>query len=1388
MSRSSRRVLAASLAAVVATGWLVAPAAAAVTITVTTAADAALTSGCDDGRGGTSLREALCLAAQDGDGTVVVPAGTTVTLDATVGPLVVDPGGAATVLLTSDALPGFTIDGNGRRILDLDPSLAGGVDVTIERVELRGGVPDAADAAVVGGGGAILAGSADPARPDSLTLRDCVVHDNANGVPGAPTTDVGAFGGAVQMTGGSLTVERCTFRDNTAHRAHGGAIAMNGVGGAEALTITDAVFEGNAVAGQATDGPLGGGAVYVSGVATVAVAGTTFTANDARSGSVSGVRGAALWSTGPATLNGLDVVGNTLATADDLDPLTGGALWLGGGSVTASRLVGTAETVDGAARAAAVVGPAAAPGNWWGSVGGPGAGSSAVGTTTTTPYATLSSTVDPAVPLQGDRVTVDVALVLSSGGAVAPALLDVMAGRAVTWAYDPASSAISPTADATLSASGTAATELTVGAATVVTVRTTLDGATLATDVRRATLPSVTGPADVTAAEGATATFTGSATGYPTPTLQWQTAPAGSSTWTAVPGATSSSLALTANRADQGRQYRLLATNAAGTGISGAGVLTVTWGPEITTQPQDATVVEGGDATFTVAAQGSPAPTVQWQHRPAGSPTWADVVGATGTTYTRTAVPASEDGSAVRAVVTGATGPVASAEATLTVQTVPAVSGPGDVTAAEGTTATFVATVTGSPTPALQWQTAAAGSSTWTDVPGATAATLAVDAVTRGLDGQQYRVVATNAAGSVTGTPGTLTVTWGPVVTTPPGDVLVLAGEDATFSVAVAGSPAPTVQWQELATGVGAVWTDVPGATATTYVRTAVPVTDDGVRVRAVVSGAGAPVTSASALLTVHAAPTVSDPAAVTAVDGDTATFTVTTSGNPAPAVTWETAPAGSATWTTVPGATSTTLAVTATRTLDGQQYRAVVTNVAGSATSAAATLTVQWGAAVTDGPDSLTVAVGQDATFTVAVDAQPAATITWEVLDAGTWTTIAGASGATLTLAAVGLADDGTTVRARATNGVGPDAVSAAAVLTVVESPVFTTQPADATADDGTTATFTAAASGTPSPTVRWQTQPAAGATWVDVPGATGWTLTVTATPALEGAQYRAVASNPVGDAASAAATLTVLTAPTVTDPADVAVEPGAAATFTVAVAGSPAPVVTWETSADGGATWGPVAGAVGPQLVLTPSLADDGLLVRAVATSTLVGGPATAVSAAATLTVAEAPVVVGGPSGVVVAPDGTVTVRAGEPVTLAYTVAGTDPVGAWRVSVDGGLTWGAALGNATASQSTGPAGTTFTLAWTPTAQQDGTMLRFEASTATGQVRGAELTFRVAADPAAPGAPSAPAAPAAGANPASAPLPRTGTEALGLAGVALLLVLAGASLVAVRRRRPGTR
>ena len=89
-------------------------------------------------------------------------------------------------------------------------------------------------------------------------------------------------------------------------------------------------------------------------------------------------------------------------------------------------------------------------------------------------------------------------------------------------------------------------------------------------------------------------------------------------------------------------------------------------------------------------------------------------------------------------------------------------------------------------------------------------------------------------------------------------------------------------------------------------------------------------------------------------------------------------------------------------------------------------------------------------------------------------------------------------------------------------------------------------------------------------------------------------------------------------TDPADVTVDEGADALFSVEVAGSPAPVVIWQTSADGGASWSLEQTQTGPTYVIgavTPE--QDGLHVRAIALNE--GGPV--VSEAAVLTVVPDP-----------------------------------------------------------------------------------------------------------------------------------------------------------------------
>ena len=49
--------------------------------------------------------------------------------------------------------------------------------------------------------------------------------------------------------------------------------------------------------------------------------------------------------------------------------------------------------------------------------------------------------------------------------------------------------------------------------------------------------------------------------------------------------------------------------------------------PAITTPPVSAAVVAGGNATFTVAANGAPTPTYQWEVSTDGGNTWNNVSG-----------------------------------------------------------------------------------------------------------------------------------------------------------------------------------------------------------------------------------------------------------------------------------------------------------------------------------------------------------------------------------------------------------------------------------------------------------------------------------------------------------------------------------------------------------------------------------------------------------------------------------------------------------------------------------------------------------------------------------------------------------------------------------------
>lgn len=88
--------------------------------------------------------------------------------------------------------------------------------------------------------------------------------------------------------------------------------------------------------------------------------------------------------------------------------------------------------------------------------------------------------------------------------------------------------------------------------------------------------------------------------------------------------------------------------------------------PVVTAQPSDVSVEAGQDATFTAAAAGEPAPSVQWESSVDGA-TWAPVAGATEATLTLSGVGVGQDGTQLRAVFTNSAGTVTTDTATLTV-------------------------------------------------------------------------------------------------------------------------------------------------------------------------------------------------------------------------------------------------------------------------------------------------------------------------------------------------------------------------------------------------------------------------------------------------------------------------------------------------------------------------------------------------------------------------------------------------------------------------------------------------------------------------------------------------------------------------------------------------
>src|SRR5207248_2745717 len=285
-----------------------------------------------------------------------------------------------------------------------------------------------------------------------------------------------------------------------------------------------------------------------------------------------------------------------------------------------------------------------------------------------------------------------------------------------------------------------------------------------------------TQPASQTVSAGQTATFTVAATGTAPLSYQWQ------KNGTTIGAATAASYTTPATTAaDNGDQFTVVVSNAAGSVTSRAAALTVNAvlvAPTITTQPASQTVSAGQTATFTVTATGTAPLSYQWQKNGTA------IGAATTASYTTPATTASDSGAQFTVVVSNAAGSVTSNAAALTVNAAPVAptitTQPASQTVSTGQIGRATCRARGTAPVTYQWQR------NGTAIGGATAASYTTPATTAADNGNQFTVVVSNAAGSVTSGAAVLTVNAvlvAPTITTQPASQTVSTGQTTTFTV-----------------------------------------------------------------------------------------------------------------------------------------------------------------------------------------------------------------------------------------------------------------------------------------------------------------------------------------------------------------------------------------------------------------------------------------------------------------------------------------------------------------------------------------------------------------------------------------------------------------------------
>jgi hypothetical protein len=452
--------------------------------------------------------------------------------------------------------------------------------------------------------------------------------------------------------------------------------------------------------------------------------------------------------------------------------------------------------------------------------------------------------------------------------------------------------------------------------------------------------------------------------------------------------------------------------------------------------------------------------------------------------------------------------------------------------------------------------------------------------------GNTYPVTLTAANGVAPNATQNLTiqVNQPPTITLNPMDQTVQPSTSVSFIAAASGVPTPTVQWQ-VSTDSGMSFTNIAGATSTTYTLTAQP-SQNGYHYRAVFSnGVGSPATTTAATLHVGIAPAVTSADHISFVVGSTGSFTITTSG--VPSATLSRTGAQFPAWLTLTDngdGTGTLIGTPPAGSAGTYQFTLTAANGFSPPASQLFSLFVDDSPVITSA-DHATFSEGNAGSFTVTTTAGfPTTTTLSETGSLPSGVTFHDNGDGTATLAGAPAAGTGRTyqitITATAVGGLAAP-VTQSFTLTVQAPPVITSAN-HATFSEGNAGSFTVTTTaGNPSTTTITSTgtRPS-GVTFTDNGDGTA---TIAGTPNVGSQGVHTItitASNGITPDATQTFTLTVNAPPQITSVDHATFTVNAAAASTVTTTGSPTasltatgslpPGVTFTDNGDGTATLG--------------------------------------------------------------------------------------------------------------------------------------------------------------------------------------------------------------------------